>query len=133
MTTRNGKIARLPRAVRDELNRRMDDGRTGKGLQTLARPPGIPAPREACGAVRPVYRRYRQDFNVTKAVAPIKAPPSSILYPPSPFRFATAAFALAANQKHSHEKTNDSYARTIEANRRNAQKSTGPKTANART
>jgi hypothetical protein len=30
--TGNGKIARLPRAIRDELNRRMDDGQTGKEL-----------------------------------------------------------------------------------------------------
>ncbi len=30
--TGNGKIARMPRAVRDELNRRMDDGQTGKEL-----------------------------------------------------------------------------------------------------
>ncbi len=29
---RNGKIARLPRAIRDELNRRMDDGQTGQEL-----------------------------------------------------------------------------------------------------
>ncbi|MGA3268954.1 MAG: hypothetical protein ABSE16_19305 [Verrucomicrobiota bacterium] len=33
--TGNGKIARLPRAIRDELNHRMDDGQTGKGFQTL--------------------------------------------------------------------------------------------------
>ena len=30
--TRNGKIARLPRAVRQELNRRIDDGEQGKKL-----------------------------------------------------------------------------------------------------
>ena len=30
--TRNGKIARLPRAVRQELNRRLDDGEQGKKL-----------------------------------------------------------------------------------------------------
>ena len=30
--TRNGKIARLPKAVRDELNRRMADGEPGKRL-----------------------------------------------------------------------------------------------------
>jgi hypothetical protein len=30
--TRNGKIARLPRAVRDELNRRLDDGEQGSGV-----------------------------------------------------------------------------------------------------
>lgn len=32
MTTRNGKIARLPRAIREQLNRRLDDGEEGKGL-----------------------------------------------------------------------------------------------------
>ncbi len=31
-TTRNGKIARLPKAVREELNRRLDDGVQGKAL-----------------------------------------------------------------------------------------------------
>ena len=30
--TGNGKIARTPRAIRDGLNRRMDDGQTGKKL-----------------------------------------------------------------------------------------------------
>jgi hypothetical protein len=30
--TRNGKIARLPLEVRDELNRRLEDGETGKRL-----------------------------------------------------------------------------------------------------
>ena len=30
--TRNGKIARLPREIRDELNRRLDDGGQGKDL-----------------------------------------------------------------------------------------------------
>ncbi len=30
--TGNGKIARLPRAIRDELNRRMGDGQTGQEL-----------------------------------------------------------------------------------------------------
>ncbi len=30
--TRNGKIARLPRAVREELNRRLEDGAQGKAL-----------------------------------------------------------------------------------------------------
>ena len=30
--TRNGKIARLPRALRDELNRRLDDGEPGNRL-----------------------------------------------------------------------------------------------------
>jgi len=30
--TRNGKIARLPRSVRQELNRRLDDGEEGKKL-----------------------------------------------------------------------------------------------------
>jgi signal transduction histidine kinase len=30
--TRNGKIARLPRAIRQELNRRLDDGEQGKKL-----------------------------------------------------------------------------------------------------
>jgi hypothetical protein len=32
MRTRNGKIARLPRDVRDELNRRLEDGEQGKQL-----------------------------------------------------------------------------------------------------
>ena len=32
MRTRNGKIARLPREVRDELNRRLDNGEPGKQL-----------------------------------------------------------------------------------------------------
>ena len=31
-STRNGKIARLPRSVRDELNRRLDEGEQGKKL-----------------------------------------------------------------------------------------------------
>ena len=30
--TRNGKIARLPRALRDELNRRLQDGQPGVRL-----------------------------------------------------------------------------------------------------
>ena len=30
--TRNGKIARLPRAIRNELNRRLDEGEQGKKL-----------------------------------------------------------------------------------------------------
>ncbi len=30
--TGNGNIARLPRAIRDELNRRVDDGQTGKEI-----------------------------------------------------------------------------------------------------
>jgi hypothetical protein len=32
MTTHNGKIARLPRNLRDELNHRLDDGEPGGGL-----------------------------------------------------------------------------------------------------
>jgi len=32
MPTRNGKIARLPREIRDELNRRLDDGELGTSL-----------------------------------------------------------------------------------------------------
>jgi hypothetical protein len=32
MTTHNGKIARLPRSLRDELNHRLDDGEPGGGL-----------------------------------------------------------------------------------------------------
>ncbi len=32
LMTGNGKIARLPRALRDELNRRMGDGQTGQEL-----------------------------------------------------------------------------------------------------
>jgi hypothetical protein len=32
--TRNGKIARLPKAIREELNRRLSDGETGKELVT---------------------------------------------------------------------------------------------------
>ena len=32
MTTRNGKIARLPRAVREQLNRRLQDGGQGREL-----------------------------------------------------------------------------------------------------
>ena len=31
-TNRNGKIARLPRAVREELNRRLDNGESGRQL-----------------------------------------------------------------------------------------------------
>jgi len=30
--TRNGKIARLPRAIRDSLNQRLHDGETGRHL-----------------------------------------------------------------------------------------------------
>jgi hypothetical protein len=33
--TRNGKIARLPQAVRDELNQRLQDGR--KGVELIQR------------------------------------------------------------------------------------------------
>ncbi len=32
MSTRNGKIARLPRSVREELNRRLEDGEEGKAI-----------------------------------------------------------------------------------------------------
>jgi hypothetical protein len=32
MKTRNGKIARLPRAIRDQLNQRLDDGDDGQAL-----------------------------------------------------------------------------------------------------
>src|SRR6266853_4950456 len=39
--TRNGKIARLPLAVRQELNRRMDEGEQGKKLVAWLN--GLPA------------------------------------------------------------------------------------------
>jgi len=42
--TRNGKIARLPMAVREELNLRMEQGVEGAGL--LAWLNGLPKPKE---------------------------------------------------------------------------------------
>jgi hypothetical protein len=40
--TRNGKIARLPRDIRDQLNRRLDNGEPGTSLvQWLNRQPGV--------------------------------------------------------------------------------------------
>ena len=42
--TRNGKIARLPRLIRDELNRRLRDGELGKdvvGGRGLRLPGGV--------------------------------------------------------------------------------------------
>ena len=32
MTARNGKVARLPKVVREELNRRLEDGQLGREL-----------------------------------------------------------------------------------------------------
>ena len=48
--TGNGKIARLPRAIRDELNRRMDDGQTGKELLPWLN--GLPKSKTAGRTVR---------------------------------------------------------------------------------
>lgn len=45
MTTRNGKIARLPRAVREQLNRRLDDGEDGAAVMKWLN--GLPEVREA--------------------------------------------------------------------------------------
>lgn len=42
--TRNGKIARLPRAIRDELNRRLDNGE--QGVQLVNWLNGVPEVRE---------------------------------------------------------------------------------------
>ena len=42
--TRNGKIARLPRAIRDELNRRLDDGEPGVQLVNWLN--GVPEVRD---------------------------------------------------------------------------------------
>ena len=49
--TRNGKIARLPRPVREQLNRRLDDGESGKALVAWLN--GLPEVRE----------RIKQDFH----------------------------------------------------------------------
>jgi hypothetical protein len=53
--TRNGKIARLPRAIRDELNRRLDDGEQGKDLvEWLNAHPDVQRVLTASFAGRPV-------------------------------------------------------------------------------
>jgi hypothetical protein len=41
MTTRNGKIARLPKAIREEINQRLDDGATARSLVAWLN--GLPA------------------------------------------------------------------------------------------
>jgi hypothetical protein len=40
--TRNGKIVRLPRSIREELNRRLDNGEQGKALVEWLNSPGDP-------------------------------------------------------------------------------------------
>lgn len=48
MSTRNGKIARLPRAVREQLNRRLDEGEPGKRLVAWLN--GLPETQAVLGA-----------------------------------------------------------------------------------
>ena len=58
-TTRNGKIARLPRDVREELNRRLDNNAPGGPL--LAWLSGLDAPlvvTAAGGEMQPLLGRY---------------------------------------------------------------------------
>ena len=57
--TRNGKIARLPRALRDELNRRMSDSQTGKELLPWFN--GLPHSQKLLAeqfAGRPIAKQY---------------------------------------------------------------------------
>lgn len=63
MRTRNGKIARLPRATREELNRRCDDGEPGKRLvEWLNSLPEVQAVLAAEFAGRPVSEQNLSEW-----------------------------------------------------------------------
>lgn len=53
--TRNGKIARLPREIREELNRRLDDGEQGVRLVEWLN--GLPEVKRIAGHVKH-WRQY---------------------------------------------------------------------------
>ena len=76
--------ARHPRRTQPPRGRRPDRQTTPNAGATTRNPRTARSVWSAAG----VYRRYRQDFKVAKAVAAIKASPSSILYPPCSLRFA---------------------------------------------
>src|SRR5438067_6813448 len=53
--TRNGKIARLPRRIRDQLNRRLDDGEPATSLvEWLNQQPGVTRVLKECFDGRPI-------------------------------------------------------------------------------
>jgi hypothetical protein len=63
--TGNGKIARLPRAIRDELNRRMDDGQTGNELLHWLN--GLPKVKKVLAkhfAGRPIAKQNLYDWRL---------------------------------------------------------------------
>jgi hypothetical protein len=63
MSTRNGKIARLPRAIREQLNRRCDDGEPGKRLvEWLNSLPEVLAVLAAEFAGRPVSEQNLSEW-----------------------------------------------------------------------
>ncbi len=60
--TRNGKIARLPRGIRDEVNRRLDDGEQGiKIVEWLNSLPEVKEVMDACFSGNPI-----SEVNLTK-------------------------------------------------------------------
>ena len=61
--TRNGKIARLPRTVREELNRRMQE--VDPGLRLVARLNGLPDTQRVLAngfGGRPVSKQYLAEW-----------------------------------------------------------------------
>ena len=66
-TTRRGKIARLPKAIREQLNRALEDGKDGKGfaicdlgfaISDLGRNAASPRLPPSCYALPPSPGRY---------------------------------------------------------------------------
>ncbi len=63
MTTRTGKIARLPREIRDELNRRLDDGESGTSVVAwLNAQPDVQAVPAASFAARPISEQNLSEW-----------------------------------------------------------------------
>lgn len=63
--TRNGKIARLPRAIRDELNRRLDEGEPGRRLvEWLNALPAVQTVLAADFGGRPVNEQNLSDWKL---------------------------------------------------------------------
>ena len=63
MTARNGKVARLPKVVREELNRRLEDGQQGRELLCWLN--GLPATAQLVGSEfggRPINKHNLSDW-----------------------------------------------------------------------
>ena len=61
--TRNGKIARLPQAMREQLNRRLNDGEPGKALVAwLNEQPGVKAVLQGQFGGRPISEQNLSEW-----------------------------------------------------------------------